>query len=137
MALLNQPLAPTLSQNDISFALVDTADFLIYDQERGPELLGSNPRRPGIRTLNPLTNKTTTILNNYFGYYLNNADDLSWFNKLTHTRPQLEPATYRFNSRTGAVNLVEDSTSAGISISNLIEGQRVSLWPDQAFEPNA
>ncbi|KAL9018792.1 MAG: hypothetical protein Q9185_003878 [Variospora sp. 1 TL-2023] len=93
--------------------------------------------RPGIRTLDPLTNKTTTILNNYFGYYLNNADNLSWFNKLTDTPPQLEPATYRFNPRTGAVNLVGGSTSAGISISNLVERQRGFLSPDQAFEPNA
>ncbi|KAL8930227.1 MAG: hypothetical protein Q9208_000844 [Pyrenodesmia sp. 3 TL-2023] len=199
--------------NDTSFALVDQANFLVFDQERGREILGSNPtydfvfkvseavheapvhvpsqnklylsqlapppgylpqlvvdlkqdpptlseylsdppvyapnggtfhngliywgasggnnsiggteQRPGIRTLDPSTNKTTTLLNNYFGYYFNNVDDLfvhpvtgdiwftdptySWFNKLTDTPPQLETATYRFTPHTGSVQLVEDT----------------------------
>lgn len=29
--------------NDISFALVDKADFLVFDQQQGLEVLGSNP----------------------------------------------------------------------------------------------
>ncbi|KAL8711594.1 MAG: hypothetical protein Q9220_004004 [cf. Caloplaca sp. 1 TL-2023] len=198
--------------NDTSFALVDKADFLVFDRERGLELLGANPtydfvfkvseavheapvyvasqnklylsqlapppgflpqlvidlnqnppslseylsdppvyapnggtfhdgliywgasggndsiggteQRVGLRTLDPATNKSTAILNNYFGYYFNTVDDLfvhpngdvwftdpqySWFNKLTDTPPQLESATYRFTPCTGAVHLVEDT----------------------------
>ncbi|KAL9004864.1 MAG: hypothetical protein Q9188_002325 [Gyalolechia gomerana] len=198
--------------NDTSFALVDEANFLVFDQQRGLEILGSNPsydfvfevseavheapvyvpfqnklylsqlapppgylpqlvvdlnqnppslseylsdppvyapnggtfhdgliywgasggnnsiggteQRVSLRTLDPATNKTNTLLNNYFGYFFNNIDDLfihpngdvwftdpqySWFNKLTDTPPQLEAATYRFTPSTGAVRLVEDS----------------------------
>ncbi|KAL8638808.1 MAG: hypothetical protein Q9226_008957, partial [Calogaya cf. arnoldii] len=150
--------------NDTSFAPVDEADFLVFDQERAAEILGPNPsyefvfevseavheapvyvasqnelylsqlapppgylpqlvvdlnqdpptlseylsdplvyapnggtfhngliywgasggnnsiggmeQRVGLRTLDPLTNKSTTILNNYFGYYFNTVDDL-------------------------------------------------------------
>ncbi|KAL8942657.1 MAG: hypothetical protein Q9211_001303 [Gyalolechia sp. 1 TL-2023] len=198
--------------NDTSFGLIDKADFLVFDQQRGLEILGSNPsydfvfevseavheapvyvpsqnklylsqlapppgylpqlvvdlnqdpptlseylsdppvyapnggtfhdglvywgasggnnsiggteQRVSLRTLDPATNKTNTLLNNYFGYYFNTIDDLfvhpngdvwltdpqySWFNKLTDTPPQLESATYRFTPSTGAVRLVEDS----------------------------
>ncbi|KAI4112939.1 MAG: hypothetical protein LQ345_005994 [Seirophora villosa] len=213
----NGTSAPTFGStsvpNDTSFALVDKADFLVFDRDRGLEILGTNPtydfvfkvseavheapvyvpsqnklylsqlapppgylpqlvvdlnqnpptlseflsdppvyapnggtfsngliywgasggnrsiggleQRPGLRTLDPSTNKTATILNNYFGYYFSTVDDLfvhprtgdiwftdptySWFNKLTDTAPQLEPATYRFSPRTGAVRLVDDS----------------------------
>ena len=152
----------TFVSNDSSFARISTADFLVFDRERGLEILGSNPtyeyifnvnsavheapvyvssqnklylsqlepgflpqlvvdlnqnpptlseylsdppvyapnggtfhggmvywgssggnnsigateQRPGIRVLDPLTNKTTTLLNNYFGYYFNTIDDL-------------------------------------------------------------
>ncbi|KAL9576980.1 MAG: hypothetical protein Q9212_006670 [Teloschistes hypoglaucus] len=160
----NPTFASTSVPNDTSFALVDKADFLAFDQERGQEILGSNPsydfifhvanavheapvyvpsqnklylsqlspppgylpqlvidlnqhpptlseylsdppvyapnggtfhngliywaasggnnsiggteQRVGLRTLDPMTNKTTTILNNYFGYYFNTIDDL-------------------------------------------------------------
>ncbi|KAL9591396.1 MAG: hypothetical protein Q9179_007767, partial [Wetmoreana sp. 5 TL-2023] len=202
----------TLVPNDTSFAHVDKADFLVFDQQRGLEILGSNPsyefvfkvsgaiheapvyvtsqnklylsqltpppgylpqlaidlnqdpptlseylsdppvyapnggtfhngliywgasggnnsiggteQRAGLRTLHPETNKSTTILNNYFGYYFNTVGDLfvhpngdvwftdpdySWLNKLTDTPPQLGSATYRFTPSTGAVHIVEDS----------------------------
>ena len=150
--------------SDTSFAQVSNADFLVFDRERGLELLGPNPsyeyvfhvngavheapvyapaqnklflsqlapptgylpqlvvdlnqnpptlseflsdppvyapnggtfhngliywgasggitningteQRTGIRTLDPATNKTTTLLNNYFGGYFNTVDDL-------------------------------------------------------------
>ena len=32
-------------------------------------------QRPGIRTLDLMTNKMGTLLNNYFGYYFSTADD--------------------------------------------------------------
>ena len=38
--------------------------------------IGGTEQRPGLRTLDPATNKTATILNNYFGNYFNTVDDL-------------------------------------------------------------
>jgi sugar lactone lactonase YvrE len=101
-----------------------------------------------LRTLDPETNKTVTLLNNYYGYYFNTVDDLavhgktgdiwftdprmspsclpiyllrdhctdalaeySWFNKLTDTPPQLPSATYRYNPKSGAVFVVDDTLS--------------------------
>ncbi|KAL8802678.1 MAG: hypothetical protein Q9182_003636 [Xanthomendoza sp. 2 TL-2023] len=90
----------------------------------GNNSIGGMEQRVGLRTLDPATNKSTTILNNYFGYYFNNVNDLfvhpngdvwftdpnySWFNKLTDTPPQLPTATYRFRPSTGAVTAVEDT----------------------------
>ena len=154
--------ADTSIPNDTSFALVNQSDFLVFDRERGLELLGPDPsfevifnvtpslheapvyiasqdklylsqlpppygflpqlvidlsrepptiseflsdppvyaanggtshdgliywgaagsldgaiqQRPDIRTVDPATNKSTTILNNYFGNYFNTIDDL-------------------------------------------------------------
>lgn len=42
----------------------------------GNNSIGGTEQRSGIRTLNPYTNKTTTLLNNYFGWYFNTVDDL-------------------------------------------------------------
>lgn len=198
--------------NDTSFGLVADADFLVFDQERGLELLGPNPQydfifnvseavheapvyvpslnklflselapppgflpqlvidlnadpptiseylsnppvyapnggtfyngliywgasggnnsiggteqRPGIRTLDPHTNETVVLLNNYYGYYWNCVNDLvvdkygaiwftdpqySWFNRLVDTPPQLESASYRFDPKTGAVTMIDDT----------------------------
>ncbi|MCJ1244441.1 hypothetical protein MMC30_001639 [Trapelia coarctata] len=207
--------------NDTSFGLVEKSDFLVFDRERGLDLLGPNPtyefvfnvpftvheapvyapvqdklffsqlgpvgylpqlvidlnhtpptlseflsdppvyapnggtfhngliywgaagannsiggveQRQGIQTLDPATNKTTTLLNNYFGYYFNTIDDLfvhpngdiwftdpdyTWFDAETDTAPQLETAVYRFRPSTGAVNVVEDTLTQpnGIAIS--------------------
>lgn len=59
----------------------------------GNTSIGGIEQRPGIATLDPLTNKTVTLLNNYFGYYFNTVDDLFvdergdvWF-----TDPRLSP----------------------------------------------
>lgn len=45
--IANGTSSPTFSStsvpNDTSFALVDKADFLVFDQKRGQEILGSNP----------------------------------------------------------------------------------------------
>lgn len=98
--------------------------------------IGGTEQRPGIRTLDPHTNKTTTLLNNYFGYYFNCVDDLfvdasgavwftdpfySWFNRLTDTAPQLPAASYRFDPRTGSVSVVDTS---------LHEPNGIALSPD-------
>jgi sugar lactone lactonase YvrE len=86
-----------------------------------------------------LTNKTVTLLNNYFGYYFNTVDDLfvhdngdifftdpqySWFNALTETAPQLETASYRFTPSTGAVSVINDDIVQpnGIAIAPAVAG---------------
>ncbi|KAL8676235.1 MAG: hypothetical protein Q9186_007236 [Xanthomendoza sp. 1 TL-2023] len=103
-------------------------DGLIYwGASGGNNSIGGMEQRVGLRTLDPATNKSTTILNNYFGYHFTTVDDLFvhpngdiwftapgqtsplWFNRLTDTPPQLEAATYRFRPSTGAVTIVEDS----------------------------
>lgn len=42
----------------------------------GNNSIGGAEQRPGLRNLDPTTNKSTTLLNNYFGYYFNTIDDL-------------------------------------------------------------
>ncbi|KAI0011640.1 lactonohydrolase [Xylariaceae sp. FL0662B] len=82
--------------------------------------------RPGIYTLDPRTGKSKAVLNNYYGYYFNGADDLDvdddgqiWFTDNDYGRPvhvntyapQISCGTYRFNTSSGLVTLVEDSLS--------------------------
>ncbi|KAI9651214.1 hypothetical protein NHQ30_001252 [Ciborinia camelliae] len=100
----------------------------------GNSSIGGIEQRPGIITLDPLTNKTVTLLNNYYGYYFNTIDDLfvdekgdiwftdpdySWFSGLSDTAPQLETASYRFRPSTGQVSIVDNSMLQpnGIAIS--------------------
>ncbi|THW73220.1 hypothetical protein D6D19_05847, partial [Aureobasidium pullulans] len=79
----------------------------------GNNSIGGTEQRPGIRVLDPTTNKTTTLLNNYFGFYFNGLDDLfvdshgdiwftdpdyAWNGNRTDTSPQLHAQTYRFPS---------------------------------------
>ncbi|KAI9841698.1 MAG: hypothetical protein M1837_000430 [Sclerophora amabilis] len=102
----------------------------------GNRSIGGIESRPGIATLNVTTNKTETLLNKYFGYYFNIVDDLvvdsqgniwftdpfySWFNELVDTAPQIEAASYRFNPRTGAVNIVDDS---------IVQPNGIAIAPD-------
>nr|POE52164.1 gluconolactonase [Quercus suber] len=103
----------------------------------GNNSIGGTEQRVGIRTLDPHTNKTKTLLNNYFGYYFNTVDDLfvdktgaiwftdpqySWFNRLTDTPPQLQAASYRFDPATGAVTVIENT---------LIQPNGIALSPDE------
>ncbi|THZ95932.1 hypothetical protein D6C82_07375 [Aureobasidium pullulans] len=79
----------------------------------GNNSIGGTEQRPGIRVLDPTTNKTTTLLNNYFGFYHNGLDDLfvdshadiwfadpdyAWNGNRTDAPPQLHAQTYRFPS---------------------------------------
>lgn len=112
-------------------------DGLIYwGASGGNNSIGGTEQRPGITTLDPQTNKTKTLLNNYFGYYFNTVDDLfvdktgvvwftdpqySWINRLTDTPPQLQAASYRFDPSTGAVTIIDDS---------LIQPNGIALSPD-------
>ena len=52
-------------------------DGLIYwGASGGVDGLDGIEQRPDLRTVDPATNKSETILNNYFGSYFNNIDDL-------------------------------------------------------------
>ena len=90
----------------------------------GNTSIGGIEQRAGIQTLDPHTNKTNVLLNNYYGFYFNTVDDLfvdrygaiwftdpqySWFNRLTDTPPQLLSACYRFDPKTGAVTVIDDT----------------------------
>ncbi|KAI4162588.1 MAG: hypothetical protein LQ342_003819 [Letrouitia transgressa] len=98
--------------------------LIYWGASGGNASIGGIEQRVGIQTLDPASNQTTTLLNNYFGYYFNTIDDLfvhpnddiwftdpqySWFNALTDTAPQLPAATYRFRPSTGSVHVVETS----------------------------
>ena len=52
-------------------------DGLIYwGASGGNGSIGGMEQCVGLRTLDPMTNQSTTIINNYFGYYFNTADNL-------------------------------------------------------------
>lgn len=88
---------------------------------------------PGIYMLDPYTNTTTTLVNNYFGTKLNSPNDLfidskgdiwftdSWYGYAINvtTYPVHPPTTYRFRPSTGALSVVEDTLGQpnGIGIS--------------------
>jgi len=48
----------------------------VVGASRGNMSIGGMEQRPGIRTLDPMTNKTEALLNDYFGYYFNTVDGL-------------------------------------------------------------
>ncbi|KAL8770297.1 MAG: hypothetical protein Q9209_003933 [Squamulea sp. 1 TL-2023] len=50
--------------------------LIYWGASGGNNSIGGIEQRTGLRKLDPLTNKSTTILNNYFGYYFNTVDDL-------------------------------------------------------------
>ncbi|KAK5701588.1 hypothetical protein LTR97_004403 [Elasticomyces elasticus] len=110
--------------------------LIYWGASGGNNSIGGTEQRSGIRTLDPHTNKTVTLLNNYFGFYFNTVDDLfvdstgavwftdpqySWFNRLTDTPPQLKTASYRFDPATGATTMIDDT---------LIQPNGIALSPD-------
>ncbi|KAL7619416.1 hypothetical protein AAE478_009955 [Parahypoxylon ruwenzoriense] len=113
-------------------------DGLIYFSTIGGNAsLDGYSFRPGIYTVNPITGESKTVLNNYYGYYFNGADDLDidddgqiWFTDNYYGRPvhvnteapQISCGTYRFNMSSGLVALIEDS---------LIEPNGVTFSPDK------
>ncbi|KAJ9273499.1 hypothetical protein DTO212C5_573 [Paecilomyces variotii] len=108
---------------------------IIWAASGGNRSIEGGEQREGLRMLDPETNKTTTLVNNYFGFYFNTIDDVavnkktgdiyftdpqySWFNSLTDTPPQLPCASYRYNQTSGAVFLIDDTLSQpnGIALS--------------------
>lgn len=99
--------------------------LIVFGASGGNSSIGGGEQRVSIRTVDPATNRSTVLLNNYFGFYFNTIDDLavhpvsndifftdptySWFNALTDTAPQLPVASYRFVPETGATFLIEDT----------------------------
>ena len=107
---------------------------ILWGASGGNTSISGIEQRPGLQTVDPHTNKSVVLLNNYYGFYFNTVDDLtvdssgavwftdpqySWFNRLTDTPPQLKSASYRFDPKTGAVNMVDDTIMQpnGIDIS--------------------
>ncbi|MCJ1313450.1 hypothetical protein MMC25_007128 [Agyrium rufum] len=116
--------------------------LIYFGASGGIDNIGGMEQRSGIRTVDPATNKSTSLLNNYFGNYFNTIDDLfvhpngdvwftdpdyAWFNKLTDTPPQLPAATYRFRPSTGATYLVEDTLIQPNGIALAPGGQTVYI----------
>ena len=71
--------------------------LIYWGASGGNDSVGGTEQRAGVRTVDPKTNKSTTLLNNYFGYYFNTVDDLVvgsnqdiWF---TDPRMQFFPST--------------------------------------------
>ncbi|KAA8652234.1 SMP-30/gluconolactonase/LRE family protein [Aspergillus tanneri] len=50
---------------------------IIWGASGGNQTIEGGEQRVSLRTLDPETNKTTTLVNNYFGYYFNTIDDLA------------------------------------------------------------
>ncbi|KAK1142965.1 hypothetical protein N8T08_007206 [Aspergillus melleus] len=108
--------------------------LIYYSTAGGNTSLDGLTYRPGVVSFDPITKKSEVLVNNYYGYYFNTADDLDidekggiWITDLQYGRSvglntewqQLEAATYRFDQETGSVSLVEDSLGApnGVSFS--------------------
>ncbi|KIW70283.1 hypothetical protein PV04_02568 [Phialophora macrospora] len=99
--------------------------LIVFGASGGNDSIGGGEQRVSIRTVDPASNRSTVLLNNYFGYYFNTIDDIaihpvtkdifftdpqySWFNALTDSAPQLGTASYRFDPETGATFLIDDT----------------------------
>ena len=51
-------------------------DLIYWGASGGNNSIGGGEQRVSLQTLDPETNKTTVLLNNYFGFYFNTIDDL-------------------------------------------------------------
>ena len=96
---------------------------------------GKSGQRPGIVTLDPWTNKTQVLLDNYYGLAFTGCDDIivdpgtgfvwftapyySWWLEISDLAPQLKSATYRFDPATGSTVVVNDDMRSpnGIALS--------------------
>lgn len=96
---------------------------------------GGAGQRPGIVTLDPWTNKSTTLLDNYYGLAFTDCNDIivdwitgfiwfttpyySWWLGIADIAPQLKSATYRFDPATGSIVVVNDDMHSpnGIALS--------------------
>ncbi|GME39365.1 lactonohydrolase [Neofusicoccum parvum] len=110
--------------------------LLYFSTLGGDDDIDGRSYHPGIYTLNATSGESRTLLNNYYGYYFNGADDFDidqdgqvWFTdndygratKLNTHAPQINAATYRFDPSTGLVTVVDDT---------LIEPNGAQFSPD-------
>ncbi|GME31379.1 nucleoside-diphosphate-sugar epimerase [Neofusicoccum parvum] len=109
----------------IYWAVAGSGDFRASNQTVG--------QTTGIYTLDPLTMKSTVLVNNYFGVPFNSPDDLviddrgdifftdPWYGWAMGYAPApvLHPSTWRFRPSTGVVTVVENTVEQpnGIGIS--------------------
>ncbi|KAE8386082.1 hypothetical protein BDV23DRAFT_187642 [Aspergillus alliaceus] len=100
-------------------------DGLVWFGASGGNHTSGKEFKPSLQTWDPETNESQVWLNNYFGYYFNTIDDLvvhpitgdvwftdpnySWYTGTSDTAPQLKTATWRFNPKTRATHIVDDS----------------------------
>lgn len=50
---------------------------IVWGSSGGSKTIAGGEQRPSLRTVDPKTNKATTVLNNYFGFYFTTIDDLA------------------------------------------------------------
>lgn len=126
--------------------------LIVFGASGGNMSIGGGEQRVSIRTVDPATNKSTVLLNNYFGAYFNTIDDLavhpvtgdifftdptySWFNGLTDTPPQLPIASYRFNPDTGATFMIDDSLGQPNGIAFSPDGSTLYISDTDAVSGN-
>lgn len=109
--------------------------LILFGASGSNNSIGRTEQRVSLCALDPATNQTEVLLNDYFGFYFNTIDALavhptsqdifftdpnySWFNSLTDTAPQLPSASYRFNPETSATFFIDDTLQQpnGISFS--------------------
>ena len=112
-------------------------------------VLNGTESRISLNSIDPATNKTTVILNNYFGFYFNNIDDLAvhpvtgdifftdpdypWLNARTDTAPQIPAASYRFVPETGAVYLIDDTIEQPNGIAFAPDGKTLYITESGAL----
>ncbi|OGM42216.1 lactonohydrolase [Aspergillus bombycis] len=90
----------------------------------GNSTLEGGPYHPGIYSVDPKTRKSTIEVNNYFGWYFNQANDMDidqhgriWFSDPFLARnfgtstvaPQVQASVYRYDPETGEVKVVDDT----------------------------
>lgn len=73
---------------------------ILWGASGGNMSIGGTEQRPSLRVLDPQTNKTTNLVNNYFGYYFNTIDDLVVHKKtddIWFTDPRESAPTWLWN----------------------------------------
>ncbi|KAH2119886.1 hypothetical protein KXV46_008975, partial [Aspergillus fumigatus] len=157
-------IGDTVVANGTSLPNIKSADFVVYDKERGLKILGTQPTYKYMFAVSDAVHEAPVYVAAQNKLYLsqlappagylpqlvvdlnqdpptlseflsdppvyapnggtfyngrviwgasggNRSIEYSWFNKLTDTPPQLPSATYRYNPKSGAVFVVDDSLS--------------------------
>ncbi|KAI2637989.1 lactonohydrolase [Hypomontagnella submonticulosa] len=90
----------------------------------GNDTLAGGPYHPGIYSFDPKTGDSRVEANNYYGWYINSANDLDidpsgqvWFTDPLYSRnmgvnteaPLLQAAVYRYNPVSGQIQVMDDT----------------------------